>query len=394
MNDNLVRNALVVLALFRAGSAGPVLVALAAGLFIFPYIMLSASAGQLADGRDKARLIRALKLTELILMSIAGLGFLLDSLPVLVAVLVGLGVQASLFSPLKYGILPDHLQSEELLAGNGVIEATTFIAILVGTIAGGWLILLPYGALTIAAVGLSVSTVGLLTALPIPPAPPYAQAAFDWHLVGVTVKLLRQARSNKAIWRAVIGISWFWTLSAALVAELPVVAKVTLTAGSEVVTLLLTMSTLGIGIGSLLCARVLRGKVSVRHLPLALLGISLFTGDFASSCYQAQGLASVPAIMGSPLGWRVLLDLGLLSICGGFYSVPLYTMIQQQADPTWRARTIAANNVVNAAFMLGGSAVMASLAAIGTSAINILFVTAMLNLLVALWSLRFLQTSS
>ncbi len=261
VNDNLVRNALVVLALFRAGSAGPVLVALAAGLFIFPYILLSASAGQLADSRDKARLIRALKLAELTLMGMAGLGFLLDSLPVLVAVLVGLGVQASLFGPLKYGILPNHLRSDELLDRNGGIEATTFVAILVGTMAGGWLVLLPQGALAIGSAGLMVSAVGVLTALPIPPALPHAQAAaVDWHLVRATVMLLRQARSNKAIWQPVLGVSWFWTLGAALVAELPVVAKLSLGAGSEVVTSFLTMFTPGIGVGSLLCARIHRGK--------------------------------------------------------------------------------------------------------------------------------------
>jgi acyl-[acyl-carrier-protein]-phospholipid O-acyltransferase/long-chain-fatty-acid--[acyl-carrier-protein] ligase len=394
VNDNLVRNALVVLALFRAGSAGPILVALAAGLFIFPYMLLSASAGQLADCHDKARLIRALKLTELTLMSVAALGFLLDSLPVLLAVLVGLGVQASLFGPVKYGILPDHLRPEELLVGNGVMEATTFVAILIGTMAGGWLVLLPHGAVSIASVGLAVSAVGVLAALSIPPAPPHAQAiAVDWHLVRATLTLLRQARSDNTIWQPILGISWFWTLGATLVAEFPVVAKLTLGAGGEVVTLFLTVFSLGIGIGSLLCARLLHGEVSGRYVPLALIGISLFTWDFSASCEHARGLISASAIIGTPQGWRILLDLGLLSTCGGFYSVPLYTMIQQRADPAWRARMVAANNVVNAAFMVGGAVVAAVLAAVRTSAIGILLAMALVNVAAVVWSLRFLPTS-
>lgn len=395
LNDNLVRNALVVLALFRAGSAGPVLVALASGLFIFPYMLLSASAGQLADCHDKARLIRVLKLAELALMSVAALGFLLDSLPILLLVLVGLGVQASLFGPLKYGILPDHLRPEELLTGNGVIEATTFVAILAGTMAGGWLILLPNGPLTIASVGLAVAAAGLLTALPIPPAPPRAQQMrVDWNILRATAAVVRQARGERVIWQPILGISWFWTLGATLVAEFPVMAKVTLGAGGEVVSLFLTVFSLGIGVGSLLCARVLHGEASARHVPLALLGISLFTWDFAANCTDAHGLASVSAILGSLHGWRILLDLVLLSACGGFYSVPLYTLIQQCSEPAWRARMVAANNVVNAAFMVGGAVAAAALAAVGVTAPRILAVAALVNLVAVIWSVRLLPASA
>lgn len=394
LNDNLVRNALVVLALFRAGSAGPVLVALAAGLFIFPYMLLSASAGQLADCHDKARLIRLLKLAELVLMSVAGLGFLLDSLPILLIVLVALGVQASLFGPLKYGILPDHLQPQELLAGNGLIEATTFIAILVGTIAGGWLVTLPYGATAISSTGLAVAAIGILSALRIPPAPPRAAGiAVDWHVMRATFSLVRQARSESGIWQPILGISWFWTLGATLVAEFPVVAKVTLGATGEVVTLFLTLFTFGVGTGSLLCARILHGDVSGRHVPWALAGISLFTWDFASGCAGAEGLTSVPAIISSVQGWRLLLDLALLAACGGFYSVPFYTMIQQRSEQDWRARMVAANNVVNAAFMVIGAVIAAALAALGTSATRILSLMALANVVAVIWSARFLPTS-
>jgi acyl-[acyl-carrier-protein]-phospholipid O-acyltransferase / long-chain-fatty-acid--[acyl-carrier-protein] ligase len=389
LNDNLVRNALVVLALDRAGAAGPVLVALAAGLFIFPYMLLSASAGQLADSSDKARLIRLLKLVELALMATSAAGFLLDSVPTLLVVLVGLGVQASLFGPLKYGILPDHLQPQELLPGNGVIEATTFIAILVGTMAGGWLISLPHGTSIIAAAGLLVATIGALSALPIPPAPPRTDAMrVDWHVLRVTVALVRQARTERAIWRPIIGISWFWTIGATLLAEFPVVAKVTLGAGGEVVSVFLTVFSFGVGVGSLLCARLLRGSDSVRHVPLMLFGISVFTWDFAATSSEAQGLITIAAILHSPQGWRILLDVALLAVCGGFYSVPLYTSVQTHAAPEWRARMVAANNVVNAVFMVCGAVMVAGLASLGMGATQLLTLTAAVNLLAVLWSLR------
>jgi acyl-[acyl-carrier-protein]-phospholipid O-acyltransferase / long-chain-fatty-acid--[acyl-carrier-protein] ligase len=395
LNDNLVRNALVVLALYRAGSAGPILVALAAGLFILPYMLLSASAGQLADCRDKARLIRILKCAEFALMGTAALGFLLGSVAVLLVVLVALGVQASLFGPLKYGILPDHLRPDELLTGNGVIEATTFVAILVGTIAGGWLVLLSDGGLTITAVGLTVSVLGLLSARLIPPAPPRArETQVDWRLLHATAALVRQARGDAAIWQPILGISWFWTLGATLVAEFPVVVKDTLAASGHVVTLFLALFSFGIGVGSLLCARVLHGRPSTHHVPLALIGISLFTWDFAMSCAGAEGLTTVAAIIGSPHGWRIMLDLVLLSMCGGFYSVPLYTLIQQRAEPERRARMIAANNVVNAAFMVAGAIVAAGLAAAGIAATRILAVTALVNLVAVLWSLQFVPGSA
>ena len=376
-----MRNALVVLALFKAGAAGPILVALAAGLFVFPYVLFSATAGQLADSNDKSRLIRLLKWAELVLMGVAALGFLLDSVPILLLVLVALGVQASFFGPLKYGILPDHLRPNELLAGNGLIEATTFLAILTGTMAGGWLVLNRNGAAIISSVGLGVAALGLLAALPIPLAPPRGVIrAVDWRILRATNAVVRQALENRAVWPPILGISWFWTLGATLIAQFPVVAKVTLGAEGEVVSLFLTMFSLGIGAGSLLCVALLRNRASPRLAVVALLGISLFTWDFAATCSNAQGLVSVSAVVASPTGWRILLDLVLLSACGGFFSVPLYAEIQRRARPDWRARTVAANNVLNAAFMVAGAVVAAVLAAAGVAAPHILMLTALINL--------------
>ncbi|MBX5473260.1 MAG: AMP-binding protein, partial [Acetobacteraceae bacterium] len=360
----------------------------------FPYALFSATAGELSDAKDKARLIRILKLLELGLMSLAALGFLLGSLPILLSVLVGLGVQAAFFGPLKYGILPDHLRAEELLSGNAVIEATTFIAILAGTIAGGWLVLPPHNPFGIAFLGLGASVVGALAALAIPPAPPRAKEAADWHILRATRALLRATLTSPGISEPVLGISWFWTLGALLVAAFPVTAKLTLGASDDVVSLFLTAFSLGVGIGSLASAWILHGKASARDAPLALLGISFFAWDFAARALQARGLTSVAAILGSADGWRILLDLVLLAACGGFYSVPLYTLLQERAEPAWRARVMAANNVLNAAFMVGGAVIAAGLSAGGVAAPRLLMLTALVNLLAVLWSIRLVPAAT
>jgi acyl-[acyl-carrier-protein]-phospholipid O-acyltransferase / long-chain-fatty-acid--[acyl-carrier-protein] ligase len=386
-NDNLIKNALVVLALFRLAHLGPVLVALAGGLFILPYALFSATAGALADRHDKARLIRVMKRAELALMLVAAIGLLAANVTLLLLVLVGLGLQATFFGPLKYGILPDHLAPDELVAGNGLVEGTTFIAILAGTVAGGALVTLPAGRALVAGLGLIVSLIGLATARPIPPAPPRApDLALRWNILRETWVLLRQAAQDKAVWGPILGISWFWTVGATLLAEFPVVAKVTLGANGEVVTLFLTAFSVGVGIGSLLCARLARGRTTAWLVPIAALGISLFTWDFSRAAIAAHGLATVPAVLAAPAGWRVLADLLLLAACGGLYSVPLYAMVQRHAAAAARARMIAANNVMNALFMVAGAGAAAVLAILGVGAPSILAMTALLNLGAVFWA--------
>jgi acyl-[acyl-carrier-protein]-phospholipid O-acyltransferase/long-chain-fatty-acid--[acyl-carrier-protein] ligase len=390
-NDNLVKNALVVLALMKAGAAGPVIVASSAGLFILPYVLLSATAGQLADRHDKAWLIRIMKLAELALLAVCGLGLWRESIPVLLLVLIALGVQATFFGPLKYGILPDHLRDEELVGGNGLVEATTFISILLGTVAGGGLVLLPSGPLLVAGAGLGVGSLGLVTAAFIPPAPPRArEVTASWNILRETIALVGHAREHRGIWLPILALSWFWTVGATMLAEVPVVATVTLGATGQLVTLFLTAFTIGVGVGSIGCAALLKGEVSARHVPLAALGISLFTLDFAASCAGAEGLTTVSAFLAAPAGWRMLADLLLLAACGGLYSVPLYALIQERADPAFRARTIAANNVMNAAFMVAGAGVAAALAARAVAAPHILTALGFVNLGAAFFTILLL----
>ena len=391
LNDNLFKNALVVLALYRFAAAGPILVALAGGVFILPYVLFSATAGQLADRAEKSRLVRLTKLWEIGLMALAAVGFLSGSIVALMLVLFGLGVQATFFGPLKYALLPVHLHAGELVEGNGLIEAGTFVGILVGTIAGGALILAPHGAVVVSACGLAVALAGLATAFAVPPAPAASPTlVIGWNLWRETRALIRLARANPPVWLTILGLSWFWVIGATVLAELPTLVRDQLHAGGHVVTLLLTFFSVGVGAGSLGCARLLRGEVSARHVPFAGFGISFFAWDFARAVGAAGTLPHVAAVLAAPEGWRMLADLTLLAACGGLYSVPLYSVMQAGSAPSQRSRIVAANNVVNAAAMAGAAVLTAVLYAAGRSAPDILLGAAFVNLLAAFWMVRVL----
>ena len=391
LNDNLVKNAMVVLAIFQLHIGGAGLSALAGALFIAPYALLSATAGKLADRFAKPRLIRLYKLMEVGLMLLAALAFLSGSVTALLGVLVGLGVQAALFGPVKYGVLPELLAEDELIAGNGAIEATTFLSIVAGTVAGGGLILLDSGTAIVGTAGVALALLGLFGAMRIP-----AAAAADpslrirWNPFAETSDLLRLAIGQHGIWLCILGLSWFWTVGATLMTEFPVIARDTLHGDGTVMTLLLSVFAIGVGAGSIGCARLLHGEVSPRLVPFAALGISVFCWDFAHAAQAAGDLADAAAVAGSLRGWRIGADLFLLAVCGGVFSVPLYAIIQDAAHPNERSRMVAANNVMNALFMVLGAAAAALLAGFGFTAPRALEVTAIANFFVALWIVRIL----
>jgi MFS family permease len=388
INDNLFKNALVVLVLFRVSDGGAALVAAAGGVFILPYVVLSATAGQIADRFEKRRTIIWVKWAEVGLMGLAALGFLLGSVGLLFAVLFGLGVQATFFGPLKYAVLPSHLPANEIVAGNGLVEAGTFLGILIGTIAGGALFALPDGPAIVAAAGLAIALAGVAAACAIPPAPSSAVGLHvGWNLWRETTALLRAARANRLLWRCLLGLSWFWVVGATLLTELPTLVRNDLGADAHVVTLMLAFFSVGVGVGSVLCARLLKGEVTSRYVPLAAIGLAVFIWDFAHSVSLARGiappLADISAVLASPAGWRMLADLFVLSACGGLYSVPLYAIVQENAAADERARMIGANNVLNALAMVAAAIVTAVLALAGVSPVSILMVAAIGNLPVA-----------
>ncbi len=396
INDNLFKNALVVLIMFHAAHQGAgALVALAGGLFILPFGLLSATAGQLADRFEKRRLIMLVKAAEIGVMGAAAAGFLLDSTPVLMAVLFGLGVQATFFGPLKYAILPQHLAGAELVAGNGLVEAGTFGGILAGTIAGPLLFGLPHGPALVAGAGLVVALAGVASAALILPAPASAPGlAIGWNVAVQTGRLLASARANPPVWLCILGLSWFWVMGATLLTELPVLVRDSMGAGNPVFTLFLAVFSVGVGVGSVACGGLLRGEVSARLVPFAALGLSVFLWDFAHVAGHVRAAGGAVALLQGVAGWRMLADLLLLAACGGVYSVPLYAVIQERSERVLLSRMIAANNVVNAGAMVGAAAATALLAVAGVAPGRVLLVAAVANLAVAAWIVRLLPEAT
>jgi MFS family permease len=388
-NDNLFKNALVVLALFRLSAhAGAVLVAISGGLFLLPYALVSSVAGQLADAHEKSRTIVWIKFWELGLMLLALAGFLTGSIPALLAVLLGLGLQAAFFSPLKYGILPDFFAHKALIEANGLVEAGTFAGIILGTLAGGVIFALPHGALLVPIAGVCVSLAGIIAAFAIPKVPAASPGLrISWNLWTGTKELLRLARAEKPVWFGCLAISWFWALGATVLAAFPTLARNVLHADAHVVTLLLGIFALGVGLGSIIAARAVRDSSLLRLTVPAGLGISLFTADLAWTALRMGTAPGVRSLLSHWAGWHFCADLGLLAICGGMFSVPFYVLLQEKSPATHRARMIGANNVVNAIATVAAGGLAALAYAFGMGAPTVLFITAGLNLLVTLWIL-------
>jgi len=362
-NDNAYKNALLVLVAFGVASSWTsmkpeVLTNFAAGLFILPFFLFSATAGQLADKFDKARLARWVKALEIIIITLAAVGFWLQSLPVLLTALCLLGLQATLFGPLKYAILPQHLRANELVGGNALIEAGTFIAILLGTLAGGLLAGLDNGIAWIVGLCFIVALVGFLASCRIPAAPPpmpelkislnpFAEA---WRCIGL-------ARRECSVFQSILGISWFWAYGALLLTQLPIYTKEVLGGNEKLVTVLLAVFSVGIGAGSLICEKLTRrrGKVVEPGLvPIGALGMTIFGLDLAlgSPASTSGTLQPLTEMLHRGSTWRVFFDLLMLGGFGGLYCVPLYALMQQRSQAEYRARIIAANNILNALFMV------------------------------------------
>ncbi|WP_371322800.1 MFS transporter [Dechloromonas sp. ZY10] len=395
-NDNLFKNALVVLLTFQAAqwtTLPPELLAnLAAGIFILPFFLFSATAGQLADKYDKARLARLVKVLEMAIMGIAGAGFALHSLPGLLLALFLLGLHSTLFGPVKYAILPQHLHPDELVGGNALIEAGTFVAILIGTLAGGLLAGSVEHPAWIAAGGFVVALAGYLSSRSVPAAPPPApELTVNLNPLSETWRNIAFARQNRTVFLSILGISWFWLYGALFLAQFPVYAKNVLGGSESAVTLLLATFTIGIGVGSMLCERMSGKHVEIGLVPFGSIGLTLFGLDLwlASPQHLADaGAHSLAALLAEPAVWRVLGDLLLLGVFGGFFIVPLYALVQLRSSEQHRARIIAANNILNALFMVVGALGAAALLGAGLSIPALFAVAALLNAAVALYIYR------
>ena len=392
-NDNLFKNALVVLVTFQSAqwtSMRPEILAnLAAGLFILPFFFFSATSGQLADKYDKAMLARLTKMLEVGIMIVAIAGFLLHSLALLLAALFLLGLQSTLFGPVKYAILPQHLHEDELVGGNAQVEAGTFVAILIGTLAGGLLAGAGVDAAWIAMAGFTVAVAGYLASCNIPEAPPPApELVVNVNPLSETWRNIGFARENRTVFLSILGISWFWLYGALFLAQLPAYGKIVLGGGEGAVTLLLAVFTVGIGVGSLLCERLSARHVELGLVPLGSIGLTIFGLDLALASMAlppVTGELPVTALLGQSAVWRVLADLLLLGMFGGFFIVPLYALVQLRSTTDKRARIIAANNIINAFFMVVGALAAAAMFAGGLSIPMLFAVAAICNAAVAVF---------
>ena len=393
LNDNLFKNALVIFLAFQAagmtGADANTLVNLAGAVFIAPFVLLSATAGQLADKYEKSRLIRQVKLVEIAVMALALYGFWQRDLVVLFVALALMGVQSTLFGPVKYAILPQHLRREELTGGNGLVEMGTFVAILLGTIAGGVLVaMVPGGPVRAGAVAVVVAVIGWLASRAIPHTPPVAPALrINWNPVSETWRNLRLAHRNLVVWRSMLGISWFWFYGTTFLAQFAGFTKDFLGGDESVATFLLAVFSIGIGVGSLLCEKLSGRRVEIGLVPFGAIGLTVFAVDlwFAAQGLRATGTAALTAFLADPAHWRVAFDLVMIGLFGGFYIVPLYSMIQERSEPTHRSRIIAANNIVNALFMVASAVIAIGLLKAGLSVVDLFLVTALMNAAVAIY---------
>ena len=399
-NDNLFKNAFVALVTYRiaeaTGENAELLVTLSGAIFILPFFLFSATAGQLADKYDKATLARFTKLGEMLIMVIASTGFYLGNSWFLEFVLFCLGIQATFFGPIKYALLPQHLQENELIAGNAYIEAGTFVAILLGTILGELLVLRDGGITIVSAFMLLCALMGYFSSRFIPAAPaPQPGLVMHYNIWKETWKIVSASRKHRDVFLSILGNSWFWFVGATFISQFPTYAKDVMHGDETVFTLLLTMFSLGIGLGSFFCNQLLKGQVAATYVPPAAIGITLFTLDlyFASGHIvrpEDGALISAWQFLGHLANWRILIDLFLIAVCAGIYIVPLYAIMQERSDVGERARVIASNNIINAVFMVASALMTLALLHFHFSIPGVFLTIAILNGFVAVYICKLL----
>ncbi len=391
-NDNLYKNALVILVAYHAATYSSLdpnlLTNAAAGVFILPFLLFSASAGQIADKFEKSAIIRIIKAVEVGIMAIASAGLLLQSLPLLFTALFLLGLHSTFFGPVKYAILPQALSPAELMGGNGLVEMGTFVAILVGTLVAGLLVALDNGIGWVSVLILSISVLGFVASLAIPKAPAAAASlTFDWNPLRETWSNLKFARENRTVFLSLLGISWFWFYGAMFLSQFPNYSKIVLGGNEHVVTLLLALFSIGVATGSLLCERLSGHKVEIGLVPFGSIGLSLFAVDLFLATPDGLAHADIGAwqFLMQQGACRIALDLFLIGMFGGFYIVPLYALIQTRCVPSHRSRVIAANNILNALFMVVAAGLAVAALKTGLTIPQLLLLTGLLNAAVAIY---------
>ena len=389
-NDNLFKFAFTVLVTYQItvswlppAQAGLVIGA----LFVLPYLLFSATSGQLADKYEKTTLIRFVKTLEIGIMMLSAWGFYAQNVIALLACVFLLGLHSTLFGPVKFAYLPQHLSERELTGGNGMVEMGTFVAILLGNVVGGLLIAVPVvGAHHVAMACFALALIGRVTAQLVPSSPATDPSLrINWNPVTETVRNLKLAHGNLVVFRSLLGISWLWFFGSVFLSNFPAFAKDVLHGDEQVASLLLVVFSVGIGIGSLLCEVLSRRHVEIGLVPLGAIGMTVFAIDlyFASRALPAVAELTLSQFIRIGAHWRVMIDLGLMSLFAGLFSVPMYALIQLRSTPTHRARIIAANNILNALFMIGSALIAGLLLQAGATVPQLFLAVGIANAVVA-----------
>lgn len=396
-NDNVFKTALITLVAFRSTQLTSIdsatIVTVLPGLFILPFFLFSASAGQIADKLEKSKLIRAIKLFEIAIMLLASIGLLLNNIIFLAIALLLMGIQSSIFGPVKYAYLPQHLNQQELIGGNGMLEMGTFVAILIGQILGAWLATQSTSDIITSLSITTLASMGYWVSRGIPTSPAGApNLKINWNPITETFYNLKFIWKHQSLWLAVIGISWFWFVGATLLAQFPNFAKITLHGNESVFILMLSVFSLGIGVGSLLCEKLSKHKVELGLVLFGGIGLTLFCADlYATSTRINASLASTLPIrsyidfFNAFSHYHLLADILLIGVFGGFYIVPLYAYIQSNAEKSHQSRVIAGNNIMNALFMVVSAALSLWIFSLGFDIPQLFLITAMFSALVMMY---------
>ncbi|GGI16074.1 hypothetical protein GCM10008066_02140 [Oxalicibacterium faecigallinarum] len=389
-NDNVFKTALLTALTFDALSWTTLdrglLNNLIPGLFILPFVLFSALSGQLADKFEKSALTRYVKLLEIAIMGIAAIGWMQQNLWLLIAAVVGMGLHSTLFGPVKYAYLPQKLAPNELVGGNGLVEMGTFVGILLGEVLGAVLVSQrPWGLELVAGGTIAIAIAGWLfaRAMPVSPAPD-PELKINWNIASETVANLRFSKQNKPVFIAMLANSWFWFYGAILLAQFPLYAKDYLQGDHSVFVLLLTIFSLGVGTGSLLCERLSGHKVEIGLVPLGAIGLTIFCFDLylASGTYSATSSVDIASYFQQTGSARIVFDCLMIGIFGGIYIVPLFALVQTRCEPTHMSRTIAGMNILNALFMVVAALLAMVLLKAGLTIPQLFMVTAILNAVV------------
>ena len=393
-NDNVFKNALMILLAFKAASwismDKNMVQNIGQVVFILPFLFFSATCGQLADKYDKAKLTRFVKLFEIGIMLVAGLGFYFKSPVLLFLALFMMGTHSTLFGPVKYAILPQHLKKEELVGGNGLVEMGTFLAILLGEILGGVLIGFENnGMLMVTIVTLGLAILGYFTSRAIPASPaPSPELKINWNPISESIRNFHFTKQNRTVFLSILGISWFWFYGATFLTQFPNFSREILGGNEHVVTLLLAIFSIGVALGSLLCERLSGHKVEIGLVPFGSIGMTLFGLDLY---FASRGIVPTGHELGaweflqSNGSWRISFDLLMLGLFGGFYIVPLYALIQTRSEESHRSRIIAGNNILNALFLILSAVLAIVVFHLGFTIPQLFLIAAILNACVAIY---------